>query len=91
MFHLVAFVAAIAIVALLIVLSLFSGAPMPIDLIATAQSATIETTAAEEEVRLPPFLADEITVVGNGGIEGAPGVTSFASAVAVSVWIPRPL
>lgn len=78
----VAFAAAIAIVAAMALLSLVSGAPMPIDLIATAQSVTMET--AEEEVRLPPFLADEITVIGSGQIEGAPGMTSFPSAATIS-------
>lgn len=79
---LAAFVAGIVIVAAMVTLSLVPGAPMPIDLIATAQSATVET--GEEEVRLPPFLADEVTVVGRGRIEGAIGAETFAAAVTVT-------
>jgi hypothetical protein len=77
-----AFFAAIVIMAGLVLLSFLPGAPMPIDLIATAQSATIETM--EEPARLPPFLVDEITVVGTGRIEGAPDTTSFTPTLTIA-------
>lgn len=76
---------ALVVIALLLVaagaLSFVPTQSTPIDLIVAAQSASLQT--ADEEVVLPPFLADEITVVGSGRVEGIPGLNSFTSAVTI--------